>query len=102
MLRRRIEKLEAYMPPSSAKLLERLDRQALTRLSSNDRRLVSQMLTASSRRKVWPDEYRAAEARYLDNFGILLQEISDDELANLIAQLENQLGHPLAELEATA
>jgi hypothetical protein len=101
MLRRRIEKLEAHMPPSSARLLERLDRQALTRLSSYDRSLVSQMMTVSSGRKVWPDEYHSAEARYLENFGMLLQEISDGELASVIAQLENQLGHPLSELKAT-
>jgi hypothetical protein len=60
------------------------------------------MLKGSDRRKVWPAEYRAAEVRYLDNFGILLQEISDDELARLIAQLESQIGHPLSELEAIA
>jgi len=102
MLRRRIEKLEAHLPVSSARLLERLDRRVLNRLSGNDRGLMMQMLSASGQRKVWPAEYRSAEARYLESFGILLQEISDDELASLIAQIESELGHPLSELEAIA
>jgi hypothetical protein len=42
------------------------------------------------------------EVRYLDNFGILLREMSDDELASLIAHMERQVGHPLSELEAIA
>jgi hypothetical protein len=102
VLRKRIEKLEAHLPPSPGRLLERLDRQALNSLSGNDRGLVTQMLAGSDRRKVWPAEHRAAEVRYLGNFGILLQQISDDELAHLIAQVENQVGHPLSELEAIA
>jgi len=102
MLRRRIEKLEAHLPISSTKLLEQLDRQALNSLSGNDRGLVTQMLNAPNQRKVWTTEYRVAETRYVDNFGILLQDVSDDELASLIAQLEGQLGHPISELEATA
>jgi hypothetical protein len=102
MLRKRIEKLEAHLPPSSATLLERLDRKALNSLSTNDRGLVTQILEGSAQRKIWPPEYRAAEVRYLDNFGILLQEISDDELARLIAQVESQVGHPLSGLGATA
>jgi hypothetical protein len=102
MLRKRIEKLEATLQPSSGRLLERLDRQALNSLSGNDRGLVTQMIEGSNRPRVWPAEYRAAEVRYLDNFGIMLQQISDDELARLIAQVENQVGHPLSELEATA
>jgi hypothetical protein len=102
VLRKRIEKLEAHLPPSSAKLLERLDRQALNSLSGNDRGLVTQMLNTPDRRKVWAAEYRAAEVRYLDNFGGLLHEISDDELARLIAQAEDEVGHPLSKLEATA
>jgi hypothetical protein len=102
VLRKRIEKLEAHLPPPSATLLERLDRKALNSLSGNDRVLVTQMLNTSDPRKVWATEYRAAEVRYLDNYGMLLQEISDDELARLIAQLESQIGHPLSELEAIA
>jgi hypothetical protein len=102
MLRKRIEKLEATVPLSTVRLLERLDRQALNSLSGNDRGLVTQMLAGSNPRKVWPEEHRAAEVRYLDNFGILLQEISDDELARLITQVESQVGHPLSEMEAIA
>jgi hypothetical protein len=102
MLRKRIEKLEAHLPPSSANLLERLDRQALNSLSGNDRGLVTQMLEGANRRKAWPEEYRAAEDRYLDNFGMLLQEIGDDELARLITQVESQVGHRLSEPEAIA
>jgi hypothetical protein len=82
LLRKRIEKLEADLPMSSARLLERLDRPALNRLSRDDRGLVMQMLNGSDWRKAWPAGYRAAEVRYLDNFGILLQEISDDELVS--------------------
>jgi hypothetical protein len=102
MLRKRIEKLEAHLPLSSAKLLDRLDRQALNSLSGDDRGLLRQMLEGSDRRKVWPTEYRSAEARYLDNFGILLQEISDADLASLITQLEHQLGHPIPNMETIA
>jgi hypothetical protein len=102
MLRKRIEKLEAHRPPSSATLLERLDRQALNSLPRTDRGLVTQMLNTSDRRKVWPAEYRAAETRYLDNFGGLLHEISDDELARLIAQAEDEVADPLSELDAIA
>jgi hypothetical protein len=72
VLRKRIEKLEAHLPPSSATLLERLDRKALNSLSGNDRGLVTRMLNPPDRRKVWAAEYRAAEVRYLDNFGMLL------------------------------
>jgi hypothetical protein len=61
MLRKRIEKLEAHLPPSSAKLLARLDRQALNSLSGNDRGLVTQILDSSGRRKTWPADYHAAE-----------------------------------------
>jgi hypothetical protein len=102
MLRRRIEKLEAHLPPSPGRLLERLDRQALNSLSGNDRELVNEVLNVPGRRKTWPAEYRSAEVRYLENFGMLLREISDDELAGVILQLERQLGRPLSEIEAVA
>jgi hypothetical protein len=102
MLRRQIEKLEAALPVSPGWLLERLDRQALNSLSASDRELVNQMLNVSGRRKAWPAEYRAAEDRFLENYVTLLREISDQELASVIAQLERQLGRPLSEIEAVA
>jgi hypothetical protein len=102
MLRKRIEKLEATLPPSPGRLLERLDRQALNSLSGNDRGLVTQMLAGSDRRKVWPAEHRGAEASYLENFGVLLREVSDDDLACLISQVENDLGRPIPEMEVSA
>jgi hypothetical protein len=68
---------------SPGRLLERLDRRAIYFLSRQDREFVSEMLRTPGRQKSWPNEYRTAEARYLDNFGILLQEISDDELASV-------------------
>jgi hypothetical protein len=102
MLRRRIEKLEAHLPMSPSRLLERLDRIALSSLSGTDRGLVTRMLNTSDRRKSWPAEYRSAEASYLDNFGVLLREISDDELAGVILQLERQLGGPSPDVEAIA
>lgn len=73
----------------------------MNRLFGYDRGLVTQMLSASGQRRVWPAEYRSAEARYLDNLGILSRDISDGELASVIAQLESQLDHPLPEQEAT-
>jgi hypothetical protein len=102
MLLKRIEKLEAHLPMSPGRLLERLDRQALSSLSGSDRELVNQMLNVSGRRKTWPAEYCAAETRYLENFEVLLREITDEELNSLIAQFDRQLGHPLSEIEATA
>ena len=99
MLCRRILKLEASLPVSPGKLLERLDRQAMNALSAPDRELVSEKLHGAGRRpKSWSPEHQAAEARYLDNFAILLQEVSDDDLAGLISQMEDQTGgsHPEA------
>jgi hypothetical protein len=102
MLRRRIEKLEAHVPLSPDRLLERLDRKAINSLSVSDRELVNQMLNISGRRKAWPADYRAAEDRFLQSYGMLLREISDDQLAGLISQLERQLGRPLSAIEAIA
>jgi hypothetical protein len=102
MLRRRIEKLEAHLPISPGRLLERLDRQALNSLSGRDRELVNQMLNVSGRRRTWPAEYRDAEDRFLKSYGMLLREISDEELTSLIDQLERQLGHPIPDAEAIA
>jgi hypothetical protein len=100
MLRRRIEKLEAHLPVSPGRLLERLDRQALNSLSGSDRELVNQMLNVSGRRKTWPAEYRSAEDRFLESYGMLLREISDSELAGLITQCERELGRPIVNTEA--
>jgi hypothetical protein len=100
MIRKRIEKLEALLPVAPARLLERLDRRAINSLSSHDRGLVNEMLGNSSRRKSWPDEYRLAEESYLENFGLLLREISDSELAGLITRCERELGLPVVNTEA--
>jgi hypothetical protein len=94
MLRKRIEKLEVALPMLPGALLDRLDRRAINSLSSHDRRLVNEMLRTSGRRKTWSNEYRLAEECYLENFGLLLREISDGELAGLIAQCEHELGRP--------
>lgn len=102
MLRRRIEKLEATLPLSVGKLMEKLDRQALNALGFHERQLVSEMLSATGRRKAWSLEHRAAEARYRETFGMLLQEVSDGELASLIAQIERELGRPIPEVGAIA
>lgn len=103
MLRRRIEKLEATLPLSVGKLMEKLDRQALNALSVHDRELVREMLLSiDRRRKVLSPEHRAAETRHLEAFGILLQEVSDEELASLIAQIERELGGPILGVGATA
>jgi hypothetical protein len=102
MLRRRIEKLEAHLPLSTSRLLETLDRRALNTLCFRDRQLVSEMLSPTSRRKAWSLEHRAAEASYRENFGVLLQEISDDDLARMISQIERDLGRPIPELGAIA
>lgn len=51
------------------------------------------------RRKAWSHEHELAEARYLEAYGTLLREISDDELAGLIAQIERDLGQPIPETE---
>ena len=99
MLRKRVEKLEAHFPVSSARLLERIDRQAMNALSRLDRELVSERhQSAGRRRKCWSQDHDAAEARYLDNFALLLQEVSDDDLASLILQIE---GEESGHLEAT-
>jgi hypothetical protein len=98
----RIEKLEAHLPLSASGLLERLDRQSLNALCFHDRQLVSAMQCATSRRKAWSLEHRAAEASYLENFGVLLQEISDGDSASMISQIERDLGRPIPELEAIA
>jgi hypothetical protein len=101
MLRRRIENLEADLPVTGGKLMDRLDRQALNSLSFRDRELVNEMLQATGRRqKTWSVEHCAADARYLETFGTLLQEVSDEELASLIAQIESELGRPIPELGA--
>jgi hypothetical protein len=101
MLRRRIEKLEAHLPVAAGRLLEGLDRQALNALSFRDRELASEMLRpTTSRRRVWSQEHHAAEANYLQNFGVLLKEVSDDDLANMIARLERELGRPIPAMEA--
>jgi hypothetical protein len=102
MLRRRIEKLEANLPMSPERLLERLDRQALQQLSGSDRELVVQMLSGSGRRKSWPAEHRDAEQRFLQSLESLLREVSDAELEALITRVERQLGQPLSEIEAFA
>jgi acyl-CoA reductase-like NAD-dependent aldehyde dehydrogenase len=103
MLRRRIEKLEAHLPVTGGKLMDRLDRQALNSLSFRDRELVNEMVKATGRRqKAWSAEHCAADARYLETFGMLLREVSDEDLANLIEQIERELGRPIPELEATA
>jgi hypothetical protein len=95
MLRKRIEKLEVALPVSPGTLLDRLGRRAINSLSSNDRGLVNEMLRTSGRHKTWSNEHRLAEGCYLENFGLLLQEISDSELAGLITQCERELGHPI-------
>jgi hypothetical protein len=100
MFRKRVEKLEIALPVSPGTLLDRLDRRAINSLSSNDRSLVNEMLRTSSRRKAWPNEYRLAEACYLESFGLLLREISDSELAGLIAQCERELGRAAVNTEA--
>ena len=101
MLRRRIEKLEGHLPVSSGKLMERLDRQALNALSARDRELVRETVRGAGRRRSsWSVEHCAAEARHLEAFGILLHEVSDDDLANLIAQVEGELGGPIPEMVA--
>ena len=100
MLRKRVERLEAHLPVSPHKMLERLDRQAMNALSGMDRELVSEKhQSAGRRRKCWSQDHDAAEARYLDNIALLLQKVSDDDLASLILQIESEeAGH----LEATA
>ena len=103
MLRRRIEKLEAHLPVPTGKLLERLDRQALNTLSGDDRELAREMFQITGRRgKAWSQEHESAQARYLEAFGMLLREVSDEELDSLVAQMERELGRPVAEFEATA
>jgi hypothetical protein len=103
MLRRRIEKLEATLPMSACQLLERLDRQALNTLSGFDSELAREKLRAAGgRRKSWSAEHQAAEARYLESFGLLLQDLSDAELESLIDQEERELGRPVPQMEATA
>jgi hypothetical protein len=103
VLRRRIEKLEATLPRSAGKLMERLDRQVMNALSARDRELVRETVRiAGRRRSPRSAEHCAADARYLETLGMLLQEVSDEELANLIAQVESELGHPIPDLEAIA
>jgi hypothetical protein len=98
MLRRRIEKLEATLPMPACQLPERLDRQALNTLSGFDRELAREKLqVAGSRRKSWSAEYQAAEARYLESFGLLLQEVSDAELESLMAQGESEMNGRIKE-----
>jgi TRAP-type C4-dicarboxylate transport system substrate-binding protein len=83
--------------------MDRLDRQVLNSLSFRDRELVNEMVQATGRRqKAWSVQHCAADARYLETFGMLLQEVSDKELASLIEQIERELGRPIPELEAIA
>jgi hypothetical protein len=103
MLRRRMEKLEATLPMSACQLLERLDWQALNTLSGFDRELAREKLRAAgSRRKSWSAEHQAAEARYLESFGLLLQDVSDAELESLIAQEEHELGRLVPKLATSS
>jgi hypothetical protein len=68
----------------------------------SDRGLVNEMLNVPGRHKAWPAEYRCAEHHFLESFGMLLRKISDQELADVIAQLEQQFGRPPSDIEAIA
>ena len=101
MRRRRIEKLEAHMPVPAGKLMERLERQAMNSLSAHDRALVSEMRQVTGRRrKAWSQEHESAEARHLEAVGVLMQEVSDEDLAGMIAQVEREFGRPIPDCEA--
>ena len=101
MLRRRIEKLEAHLPVPIGNLMERLDRQALNRLSARDRQLFNEMVEVTGRRpRAWSPEHHAAETAYLEAYGMLLREVSDGELNSVIARIERELGRPIPECEA--
>jgi hypothetical protein len=53
------------------------------------------------RRKAWSQQHQPTEARFMETFGLLLQEVRDEELASLTAQIERELAS-LFLLEAIA
>jgi hypothetical protein len=99
MLRRRIEKLEARLSLPTAKLMERLDRQALNALSQRDRALVNEVLRAT-RRKAWSPEHETAIKRFDEASAKLMQDFSDEDLESVIEEAERELGRPIREIGA--
>jgi hypothetical protein len=102
MLRRRIEKLEANWPELPGKLMDRLDRQALNALCPRNRELVTEIFRTNGRRKAWSPEHLAAMERYDESFGQLLQDVSDEDLSGLIANIECEYGKPIHEVVGVA
>ena len=81
MLRRRVEKLEAALPPKPADLMERWEAQAVAFLSQADRRLVDEAYAGKRRGKtpLASDHYRAIEG-YGEALGETIRDFSDEEL----------------------
>jgi hypothetical protein len=102
MLRKRIEKLEARLPEPAGKLRERIERQSLNALCPRDRELVTEIFRTNGRRKAWPPEHLAAMERYDESFGQLLQDVSDEDLSGLIANIKCEYGKPIHEVLGVA
>src|ERR1700676_2713010 len=96
LLSRRIEKLEARLPPGPGRLLARLERQAAYALAAADRVLLNEMDSCTSRRRANSPEHQAVLERFGQSFEVLLRDVSDDELNGLIAEVERTSGRPAA------
>jgi hypothetical protein len=92
MIKRRLEKLELRFPPSPANLLDRLDCRAMATLSRQERVLVEEVYGEPKRKKTFLPEHHAAVEQYSGALALLMQEISDDELTRLIAEVESRTG----------
>ena len=99
MIRRRLEKLELKFPPSTAILLERLDCRAMATLSRQQRILVNETYAKPRRKRVWSAEHHVAVALYGEALALQMQDVSDDELNRLVAQVESRTGLSVSTME---
>jgi hypothetical protein len=92
MIKRRLEKLELKIPPSPANLLDRLQCRAMATLTPVERLLVQEANSESRRKRTLLPGHHAAIEQYSRALTDLMQEISDEGLIRLIAEVERRTG----------
>jgi hypothetical protein len=101
MIKRRIEKLELKFPPSSTNLLHRLQFRAMATLSLKERHLVNEVYSESKRKRTLLPGHHAAIEQYSRALTELMQEINDDGLIRLIAEIERRTGLSVSTIDTT-
>ena len=99
MIKRRLEKLELKFPPSSANLVDRLECRAMATLSRQERILVNEVYAEPRRKRVWLPGHHSAVQRYDEALTLMMQNVSDEELNRLIAEVESRTGLSVSAME---